>query len=453
MTYVPHSDNERQELLRSIGVSRFEELLKGVPESVRLKDRLNLPRALSEFETLKILDGLAAKNQIGPDYANFMGCGAYDHYIPSIVGHLVDRSEFKTAYTPYQAEVAQGTLQVIYEFQSLICRLTGMEAANASLYDGGSATAEAVLLALGVTKRRKVVVSSLVHPHYIDCVRIYLGGNDIEVVKVKHDKGNVDLDDLRAKIKDAACFVFQNPNFYGYIEPTDQLPQIVKDAGALLVAVTSPISLAYLKAPAEYDADIAVGEGQALGNSLMFGGPYFGYFATKKQYLRQMPGRLTAMTKDRNGRRGYCLTLQTREQHIRRDKATSNICTNQALCALAGTIYMAALGKEGLKEVARLCVNKAHYLKDALCSVEGVSIAYSRPFFMEFPLKLAEPARGVFDRLVDRKIFAGVPTARFLWEEDFLIVCATETRTKTEMDSYRHALKEVMVKDAVLPKL
>lgn len=453
MTYVPHSDNERQELLRSIGVSRFEELLKGVPESVRLQERLNLPRALSEFETLKILDGLAAKNQIGPDYANFMGCGAYDHYIPSIVGHLVDRSEFKTAYTPYQAEVAQGTLQVIYEFQSLICRLTGMEAANASLYDGGSATAEAVLLALGVTKRRKVVVSSLVHPHYIDCVRIYLGGNDIEVVKVKHDKGNVDLDDLRAKIKDAACFVFQNPNFYGYIEPTDQLPQIVKDAGALLVAVTSPISLAYLKAPSEYDADIAVGEGQALGNSLMFGGPYFGYFATKKQFLRQMPGRLAAMTKDRNGKRGYCLTLQTREQHIRRDKATSNICTNQALCALAGTIYMAALGKEGLKEVARLCVNKAHYLKDALCTVEGVSIAYNRPFFMEFPLKLVEPARDVFDRLVDRKIFAGVPTARFLWEEDFLIVCATETRTKTEMDSYRHALKEVMVKDAVLPKL
>ena len=453
MTYVPHSDNERQELLRSIGVSRFEELLKGVPESVRLQERLNLPRALSEFETLKILDGLAAKNQIGPDYANFMGCGAYDHYIPSIVGHLVDRSEFKTAYTPYQAEVAQGTLQVIYEFQSLICRLTGMEAANASLYDGGSATAEAVLLALGVTKRRKVVVSSLVHPHYIDCVRIYLGGNDIEVVKVKHDKGNVDLDDLRAKIKDAACFVFQNPNFYGYIEPTDQLPQIVKDAGALVVAVTSPISLAYLKAPSEYDADIAVGEGQALGNSLMFGGPYFGYFATKKQFLRQMPGRLAAMTKDRNGKRGYCLTLQTREQHIRRDKATSNICTNQALCALAGTIYMAALGKEGLKEVARLCVNKAHYLKDALCTVDGVSIAYNRPFFMEFPLKLAEPARDVFDRLVDRKIFAGVPTARFLWEEDFLIVCATETRTKTEMDSYRHALKEVMVKDAVLPKL
>ncbi len=451
MTYVPHSEDERHQLLRSIGVSRFEELLKGVPESVRLTDKLNLPAALSEFETLKILQGLAAKNQIGPDYANFMGCGAYDHYVPSIVGHLVDRSEFKTAYTPYQAEVAQGTLQVIYEFQSLICRLTGMEAANASLYDGGSATAEAVLLALNVTKRRKIVVSSLVHPHYVDCVKIYLGGNDIEVVRVEHDKGNVDLEDLRRKIKDAACFVFQNPNFYGYIEPTEKLPQIVKDAGALLVAVTSPISLAYLKAPSEYDADIAVGEGQALGNDLMFGGPYFGYFAIKKQYLRQMPGRLAAMTKDRDGRRGYCLTLQTREQHIRRDKATSNICTNQALCALAGTIYMAALGKEGLKEVARLCVNKAHYLKDALTSVDGAKLAYDRPFFMEFPLRLPEPARDVFDRMVERKIFAGVPTSRFLWDEDFLIVCATETRTKTEMDCYRHALKEVMVKDAVLP--
>ncbi len=453
MTYVPHSDNERQQLLKSIGVSRFEELLKGVPESVRLTERLNLPRALSEFETLKILDSLAAKNHIGPEYANFMGCGAYDHYVPSIVGHLVDRSEFKTAYTPYQAEVAQGTLQVIYEFQSLICRLTGMEAANASMYDGGSATAEAVLLALSATKRRRIVVSSLVHPHYLDCVKIYLGGNDIEIVKVNHDKGNVDLDDLRGKIKDAACFVFQNPNFYGYIEPTDNLPQIVKDAGALLIAVTSPISLAYLKAPSEYDADIAVGEGQALGNNLMFGGPYFGYFATKKQFLRQMPGRLAAMTKDRNGKRGYCLTLQTREQHIRRDKATSNICTNQALCALAGTIYMATMGKEGLKEVARLCVNKAHYLKTALCAVDGVSIAFDRPFFMEFPLRLPEPARNVFDRLLTKKVFAGVPTSRFLWEEDLLIVCATETRTKSEMDNYQHALKEVMVKDAVLPQL
>lgn len=453
MPYVPHSDQERQELLREIGVSRFDDLLKGVPESVRLKESLNLPPALSEFETLKILDGLAAKNHYGPEYVNFMGCGAYDHYIPAIVGHLVDRSEFKTAYTPYQAEVAQGTLQVIYEFQSLICRLTGMEAANASMYDGGSATAEAVLLALNATKRRKIVVSSLVHPHYLDVVRVYLGGNDYEIVKVDHDNGNVDIDDLNAKITDAACFVLQNPNFYGLIEPTDAIPQIVKGAGALLIAVTNPVALAYLKAPVEYDADIAVGEGQAFGNSLMFGGPYFGFFATKKQFLRQMPGRLAAMTKDRNGKRGYCLTLQTREQHIRRDKATSNICTNQALCALAGTIHMATLGKEGLKEVARLCVNKAHYLKEALGSVAGVKLAYNRPFFMEFPLRLPEPARDVFDRLVPHKIFAGVPTARFLWPEDLLIVCATETRTREEMELYRQALKEVLVKDAVLPKL
>ncbi len=453
MAYVPHSDQERQELLRAIGVSRFEELLKGVPESVRLKSDLNLPPALSEFETLKILDGLAAKNHIGPEYLNFMGCGAYDHYVPSIVGHLVDRSEFKTAYTPYQAEVAQGTLQVIYEFQSLICRLTGMEAANASMYDGGSATAEAVLLALNVTKRRKIVVSTLVHPHYLDVVRAYLGGNDYEIVKISHDQGVVDIDELKAKIADAACFVFQNPNFYGFIEPTDSLPHIVKSAGALLIAVTNPIPLAFLKTPAEYDADIAVGEGQALGNSLLFGGPYFGFFATKKQYLRQMPGRLAAMTKDRNGKRGFCLTLQTREQHIRRDKATSNICTNQALCALAGTIHLATMGKEGLKEVARQCFNKAHYLQETLCSIDGVRLAYDRPFFMEFPLRLPEPSREVFDRLVTRKIFAGVSTSRFLWNEDVLIACATETRTRAEIDLYRNALKEVLVKDAVLPKL
>lgn len=451
MAYIPHSDQERAELLRAIGVSRFEDLLKGVPESVRLAHGLNLPEALSEFETLKILDGLAAKNHVGPEYVNFMGCGAYDHYVPSIVAHLVDRSEFKTAYTPYQAEVAQGTLQVIYEFQSLICRLTEMEAANASLYDGGSATAEAVLLALSYTKRKKVVVSSLVHPHYIDVMNIYLGANDIEVVKVGHDDGIVDLDDLKAKIADAACFVMQNPNFYGFIEPTDEIPAIVKDAGALLVAVSNPIALALVKAPGEYDADIAVGEGQALGNSLLFGGPYFGFFACKKQYVRQMPGRIAAMTKDRNGKRGYCLTLQTREQHIRRDKATSNICTNQALCALAGTIYMATMGKQGLKDVAELCMNKAHYLKDALCAIEGVKLAYNRPFLMEFPLRLPEPSREIFDRLLTRKIYGGVPTTRFMWPDDLLIVCATETRTRAEIDLYRRALKEVMVKDAVLP--
>jgi glycine dehydrogenase subunit 1 len=326
-----------------------------------------------------------------------------------------------------------------------------MEVANASMYDGASATAEAVLLALSATQKRKVVVSSLVHPHYIDCIRIYLGGEDIEVVKVNHDDGIIDVDDLKKKIADAACFVMQNPNFYGIIEPTEHFPEIVKSAGAMLIAVANPISLAYLKTPAEYDADICVGEGQPLGNSLNFGGPYFGFFSLKKIFVRQLPGRLAAMTKDKNGKRGFCLTLQTREQHIRRDKATSNICTNQALNALAGTIYMSSLGKEGLKEVARLCFNKAHYLKDRLCSIEGVKLAHDRPFFMEFALRLPEPAKDVFERLLTKKIFAGVPTARFLWEDDCLIVCATEKRTKSEMDFYRDSLREVMVKDAVLP--
>jgi glycine dehydrogenase subunit 1 len=445
MTYVPHSDRERQEMLREIGVEKFEDLLKGIPESLRLKKPLNLPEPLSEFEAVKIMGEMAAKNHTTVDFANFMGAGAYDHFVPAIVGHLLDRSEFKTAYTPYQAEVSQGTLQGIYEFQSLICRLTGMDVANASMYDGGSATAEGVLLALSVTGKRKVVVSSLLHPHYVDCIKIYLGGEDIEVVKVRHDEGVIDTADLKTQIKDAACLVMQNPNFYGVIEPTDKVPQIVKEAGALLVVAANPVSLAYLKAPGEFGADVCVGEGQPLGNSLNFGGPYFGFFAAKKDYVRQLPGRITAMTKDKNGKRGFCLTLQTREQHIRRDKATSNICTNEALCALAGTIYMSTLGKQGLKEVAQLCFNKAHYLKDQLCSVPGVKLAYDRPFFMEFALKLTQPAVKVFDHLIEKKIFAGVPTSRFVWKDDCLIVCATEKRTKSEIDFYRDSLREVMV--------
>jgi glycine dehydrogenase subunit 1 len=445
MAFVPHSDNERREMLREIGVDRFEALLHGVPESLRLKSPLNIPDALSELETVKHLDELAARNHSAADFINFMGAGAYDHFIPAIVSHLTDRSEFKTAYTPYQAEVSQGTLQGIYEFQSLICRLTGMEVANASMYDGASATAEAVLLALHFTQKRKVVLSPLLHPHYADVINIYLGGEDIEIVRVNHVNGIIDVDDLKPKIKDAACFVMQNPNFYGIVEPTDRVPQVVKSADAMLIAVVNPISLACLKAPGEYEADVCVGEGQPLGNSLSFGGPYFGFFATMRKYVRQLPGRLTAMTSDRAGKRGFCLTLQTREQHIRRDKATSNICTNEALCALAGAIYLSALGKEGLKEVAQLCFNKAHYLQSALCSVKGVKLAYDNPFFMEFALEFPEPSLQVFDKLVAKRIFAGVPTTRFMSKDDYLIVCATEKRTKSDIDFYRDSLEEVMV--------
>lgn len=445
MAFVPHSENERREMLHEIGVDRFEGLLQGIPESLRLQRQLNLPDALSEFEAVKHLSELAARNHSAADFANFMGAGAYDHFIPAIVDHLTDRSEFKTAYTPYQAEVSQGTLQAIYEFQTLICRLTGMEVANASMYDGASAVAEAVLLALGATQKRKVVLSSLLHPHYADVIKIYLGGEDIEVVRVNHDNGIIDVDDLKHKTKNAACLVMQNPNFYGIIEPTEGIPQVVKSAEAMLIAVVNPISLAYLKTPGEYDADVCVGEGQPLGNSLNFGGPYFGFFATRKKYIRLLPGRLTAMTKDKVGKRGFCLTLQTREQHIRRDKATSNICTNEALCALASAIYLSTMGKEGLKETARLCFNKAHYLKDNLCSIEGVELAYDRPFFMEFALKLSQPTQQVFDKLLTKEIFAGAPTTRFMWKDDYLIVCATEKRTKSEMDFYRDSLREVMV--------
>lgn len=444
MSYIPQSDQERRQLLKAIGVEKFDELLAGVPEGLRLSGPLDLPEALSELETVRHLDGLAQQNQVGNGYANFMGCGAYDHFIPAIVPYLAGRPEFQTAYTPYQAEVSQGTLQVIYEYQTMICRLTGMDVANASMYDGASATAEAVSLALAATGRNKVLHSRLLHPHYRDVTEAYVGGRGVEIVPVEDDDGILSIDDLKEKLSDAACLVVQNPNFFGIIEPTDKLAEIVHAAGAILIAAVNPISLGVLTPPGEYDADVCVGEGQPLGNPLNFGGPYFGFFATKKDFVRRLPGRLAAMTKDLNGKRGFCLTLQTREQHIRRDKATSNICTNQALCALMATIYMAALGQQGITEVARLCTQKAHYLQEKLCTAPGVKLAFARPFFHEFTLNLSQPARPVFDRLVERNIFAGVPTSRFLLEEDYLIVCTTEKRTRAELDSYHQALLEVV---------
>lgn len=444
MVFIPQSKSEQQELLGVIGVGSFEELLEGIPEKLRLQKPLALPEKLSELEVVRHLEKMASSNKTLDEVANFMGAGAYDHFIPAIVPYLTSRPEFQTAYTPYQAEVSQGTLQSIYEYQSLICRLTGMEVANASMYDGASAVAEAVLLALGATGRRKVLLSRLLHPHYCDVVKAYAGGHDVEFVTIADDNGIIAEDSLRENLSDAACMVMQNPNFYGIIEPTDKVPDMVHQSGALLIAVVNPISLGLLKPPGEYDADVCVGEGQVLGNSLSFGGPFFGFFAAKKEYVRRIPGRLAAMSVDANGKRGFCLTLQTREQHIRRDKATSNICTNQALCALAGTIYMAALGREGIKEVASLCMNKAHYLHDKLCSVPGVESAYDRHFLMEFAVKTRVPARQMFDRLAEKKIFAGVPTSRFLRDDDYLIVCATEKRTRDEMDYYWQCLKEVM---------
>jgi glycine dehydrogenase subunit 1 len=443
MSYVPQADQERQQLLKAIGVAKFTDLLEGIPPELRLNKALDLPEALSELETVRHLAELAERNQVGNGYANFMGAGAYDHYIPAIVPFLAGRPEFQTAYTPYQAEVSQGTLQVIYEFQSLICRLTGMDVANASMYDGASATAEAISLAVAATNRRKVLISRLLHPHYRDVVEAYLGGRDVELVTIDDDNGVLAIDDLKANLADAACLVLQNPNFFGLIEPTSGLAEIVHEAGALLVAVVNPISLGLLKPPSEYDVDICVGEGQPLGNPLNFGGPYFGFFATKKKFVRRLPGRLTALTKDINGRRGFCLTLQTREQHIRRDKATSNICTNQALCALMGAIYLTALGRQGIREVAELCARKAHYLQERLCNIAGVKLAHSQPFFHEFALDLSQPARPICDRLVEKNIYAGVPTTRFLWEEDYLLVCATEKRTRKEIDSFVLALSEV----------
>jgi glycine dehydrogenase subunit 1 len=446
MRYLPHSDTERADMLAAIGVGAIDDLFTGVPADKMLKGPVNLPRRKSELEVARILGSLAAKNVPASTVPFFVGAGAYKHHVPATVDHLIQRSEFLTSYTPYQPEIAQGTLQYLFEFQTQVATLTGMDVANASMYDGSTACGEAVLMAHRVTKRNKAILSGGLHPHYAEVVETLSYMANDRVMRLPADVKAAE--DIIALIdNETSCVVVQTPDVFGNLRNLRAIADACHAKGALLIAVfTEAVSLGLVTPPGAMGADIVVGEGQSIGNALNFGGPYVGLFATKSQYVRQMPGRLCGETVDAEGRRGFVLTLSTREQHIRRDKATSNICTNSGLCSLAFTAHMTLLGSEGLARLAR--INHAHAVKlaDMLANVKGVEVL-NQSFFNEFTLKLGKPAAFVVEALAAKKILAGVPVSRLLpgaGLDDLLILASTEVNTDEDRATLVSALKEVL---------
>lgn len=441
MNFTPHTDKDRKEMLEAIGVGSVEELLKPVPQSLQTS-KLDLPDGVSELELKKALAELAKKNRSTEEFLSFLGAGAYEHYVPQVIESIISRGEFLTAYTPYQPEASQGTLQAIYEYQSLICELTGMDVANASMYDGASALAEAVLLAIRETGRPRVIFSDSLHPEYRQVLRTYLEGYKVELVEIPNTSGLFDEYALKEQIEqDTACVIIQNPNFFGCIEKAEKLENICHTYGALLIACVNPISLGILKSPGEYNADIAVGEGQPLGIPLNYGGPYLGFFAVQEKHLRKMPGRIVGTTKDVEGKRGFVLTLQAREQHIRREKATSNICTNEGLMALAATVYLSLVGKEGMKEIAYQNVVKSHYLKDKISKLKGYELIFDRPFFNEFVIRCKKDPDKINAVLRKEGFIGGLNLGRFYPKmSDCILICVTETKTKEDMDKFAEVL-------------
>lgn len=445
MPFIPNTSQDQKNMLASIRVSDFESLISNIPQDLLFKGTLNLPKPMSEMEVASHLAELGTKNDNCVDNICFLGGGAYDHFIPAAVKHIISRSEFYTAYTPYQPEVSQGTLQAIYEYQTMICELTAMDVANASMYDGGSALAEAALLACGYNGRNKIVVSASVNPHYVEIIRTYCLGRDIKVVLCPWLDGITNISRLAELVdENTAAVIFQHPNFFGYLEQVDEISKITKRQQALLISSNDPISLALLNPPGEYGVDIATGEGQCLGNSMNFGGPYLGIFATTKALVRKMPGRIVGQTVDKNGQRGFVLTLQTREQHIRREKATSNICTNQGLNALAATVYMALMGKNGLPKVAQLCLQKSHYLAEQINKHPAFGIKFVGSFFKEFVVQSRYPVHQVLSKLKEKNIFAGIPLGFFDKSlEDCFLCTVTEKRTRKEIDKFLTNLSEL----------
>ena len=440
MPFIVNTAGEREEMLRAIGVSSFDDLIADIPEEIRLKKALDLFPASDEPEVRKLLEGLASANRSTADYVSYLGGGAYDHFIPAAIKTIVSRSEFYTAYTPYQAEVSQGTLQAIYEYQSLICRLYEMDVANASMYDGATALAEAVLMAMNVTGRSQVVVAGKLHPFNSSVLKTYLeaAGHNAVIQNILED-GIGSIAALKELVGDTvAAVVVQQPNFYGSLEEVEAIGAIAHANGALFVVSADPLSLGLLAAPGSYGADIAVGEGQPLGSSQSFGGPYLGIFTVKQQLVRKIPGRLVGMTKDRDGEDGFILTLQTREQHIRREKATSNICSNQALNALQAAVYLSLLGKQGLQHVAAQSAQRAHYLAGKIAALPGFSLKYKSPFFREFVVDTPIPATAVIEQMLEYKVYAGYDLAAH--GETGLLVAVTEKRTRQELDSFAEKL-------------
>ena len=421
--YLSNTDADRSIMLREIGVSSIEELFQDIPERFR-HAHFNLSLPLSELEVKKELCQLATRNASLDNYTCFLGAGSYRHFIPSVVEHITARSEFYTAYTPYQAEVSQGTLQAIYEYQSLVCQLTGMEVSNAGMYDGGTAAAEAAIMACIIKRKDKVAMLNTVNPTYREVIDIYVSGRNLSVKTVESNSENLS--------SDCACLIVQQPNFFGYFEEMEAYAQQAHDAGALFITIVDPISLGMFKPPGEYETDIVVGEGQALGNPISFGGPGLGIFACRKEYVRQMPGRIVGRTLDVDGKPGYVMTLVTREQYIRREQATSNICTSEALMALAAAVYLATLGKRGLRRVAELCYHKAHYAAKAISKLKGYSLVFQKPFFKEFVIRCPVAPCQINQALFKEGIIGGLDISNTI--DNGMLLCVTEMNAKQEID-------------------
>ena len=442
MDYIPHTENDVNKMLKAIGVSSIDDLFADIPPALKLKRLFDLPDSLAEQDVWGLMQKMAGRNVV-PEVC-LTGAGAYHHYIPSVVRHVIGRSEFYTAYTPYQAEISQGILQAIYEYQTMMARLTGMDVANASMYDGASAMAEAAILAAKVLNRRRIVLLKSVHPEYRQVVRTYAWANGYEVAEIDYGPtGQVQTDNLKSAVdRDTAAVVVQSPNFFGVIENIKAISTIVHEHQALLVSgFTDATALGILKSPGEMGADFVAGEGQALGNSLNFGGPYLGIFAAKKNFLRKIPGRLAGMTTDQEGKRGFVLTLQAREQHIRREKATSNICSNESLCALAAAVYLSCLGKN-LRHLAEINLQKAWYLRKRLLELDGWSLVFPGPVYNEFLMRCPDP-HAVNRKLQDAGMVGGYLAGKDYFElEGTLLLCATEMLSKEQIDKIVGIIKE-----------
>lgn len=444
--YLPMTDQDEKDMLNAIGMNSIQELFAEIPESVRFSGNLKIPAAMSEPALTKHMGRLSGKNASFDQYISFLGAGVYEHHIPSVVDHVLSRSEFYTAYTPYQPEISQGELQAIFEFQTMICELTGMDVANSSMYDGFTALAEAASVAAATSRRKKIVVSETVHPEARHILGTYAKGFGWEVVQVPSKDGLTDLEALETLSDEkTAAVIVQSPNFFGNIEDLRAAEKISHAYKGLFVVSANPLALGLLKPPGHFGADIVVGDAQPFGISASFGGPHSGYFATTKKLMRRIPGRIVGQTKDEEGTRGFVLTLQAREQHIRRDKATSNICSNQALLALAASVYLSALGKKGMQEVARLNIQKAHYAKRRLAQVPGVHIVHEQPFFNEFVMELDRPAKEINGELLKQGIIGGYDLGRVkpAWEKQMLIA-VTEVRTKEEIDLLAEGLEGLL---------
>ncbi len=468
MKFIPNTEQDRKEMLKFLGIKSIKELFKNIPEKLLLKKNLKIPKGLSEIELVKEMRLLSEKNADLEHYSCFLGAGAYHHFIPAIIPHLIGRSEFYTSYTPYQPEASQGLLQTIYEFQTLICELTGMDVANASMYDGASALAEAMLMAFHITGREEIVISKTIHPEYREVVKTYARPKNLKIIEVGYENGITSLEELSNKVSNkTAAVLIQNPNFFGSLENLKEIEEIThKNRSLFIVAIVEPTSLGLLKPPGVLRADIVVGEGQSFGNPISFGGPHLGFMATKDKYMRKSPGRLVGATKDARGRKGYILTLQAREQHIRREKAASNICTNQALCALAATIYLVSLGKEGLRRVAELSTQKAHYAFEKIKEIDGFEEAFASPFYNEFIVKckdvkkarpvrdnppplgsdassLARTSNGVNQVLLKERIIGPLELERhYPGLKNHLLFCTTEMNSKGEIDRLVNILRK-----------